>query len=465
MRTEFRREDHKNLLVIRMDPLQVKDAGEFACTMLKENRMKYLLPTEIRSFNGETEIGFDITSRQPLDILYEKQTMDKEDIRALLAGILKVSEELERFLLDEEGLVLEPSYIYGGRKGEVRFLYDAGFSLDYKEEVDRLLEFLLEHADKEDKDAVMASFGFYQKAREYEGDMIRAIREFLEDPAQPSRSVEVAGPMGDENEKDEFFVFPEEEEAEDMSTEAEKLPRRRKEGFMASMVFFGILGVGGLGLFGYTWMAFSIQRPQELLNYSGCMAGIALAAFSLIGIIVCILKKKAEKSRGKQRTDSGAGRSDEADLLSEVQDFGEGSEAREVSMKREAGEDMHEPRERGWSEDDGKAEERTVLLEENSYKEQRILKGRIRGRQREIDLSAFPFVIGKNKDQADYVIEDNSISRIHARFTERDGIVFITDLNSLNGTFLNGIRLVPQEMSMLESGDEVTMGRLSFTYT
>lgn len=64
----------------------------------------------------------------------------------------------------------------------------------------------------------------------------------------------------------------------------------------------------------------------------------------------------------------------------------------------------------------------------------------------------------------DYVLEDNSVSRIHARFTLRDDVVYLTDLNSTNGTLKNGIRLEPNEMTMLEADDEITFGRLTFTY-
>ena len=106
----------------------------------------------------------------------------------------------------------------------------------------------------------------------------------------------------------------------------------------------------------------------------------------------------------------------------------------------------------------------TVLLQENCYVEQRILVGKIKGKKRQIDLSTFPFIIGKNKDQADFVIDDSSISRIHARFTLRDGIVYLTDLNSTNGSMKNGIKLQPNELVEVEAEDEIKFGRVTFTY-
>lgn len=54
------------------------------------------------------------------------------------------------------------------------------------------------------------------------------------------------------------------------------------------------------------------------------------------------------------------------------------------------------------------------------------------------------------------VISDPEVSRRHARFFIRDENVFVEDLGSTNGTFLNGERISsPQQ---LRSGDVVTLG-------
>ena len=44
--------------------------------------------------------------------------------------------------------------------------------------------------------------------------------------------------------------------------------------------------------------------------------------------------------------------------------------------------------------------------------------------------------LGKN----DVVLNDSQVSREHARIERRNGILYITDLNSTNGTILNGAR-------------------------
>ena len=46
--------------------------------------------------------------------------------------------------------------------------------------------------------------------------------------------------------------------------------------------------------------------------------------------------------------------------------------------------------------------------------------------------------IGKRKEEADVVLEDMSVSRLHARIVKEKEKFYIEDLNSTNGTYCNG---------------------------
>jgi FHA domain len=66
-----------------------------------------------------------------------------------------------------------------------------------------------------------------------------------------------------------------------------------------------------------------------------------------------------------------------------------------------------------------------------------------------------PFEVGRAQGAA-LMLRDPEVSRRHARFESRDGIVFIDDLGSRNGTFLNGRRL--RDALELRPGDAVDVG-------
>ena len=106
---------------------------------------------------------------------------------------------------------------------------------------------------------------------------------------------------------------------------------------------------------------------------------------------------------------------------------------------------------------------RTIYVEQAS-EEKRVHKlytpdGRIA-----TELNGESLSIGKQKGEADFVINDDSVSRLHARIYTENDIVYLEDLNSTNGTFKNGLRLQPYEKRRLEEGDEIRLGKLLFVY-
>lgn len=111
-----------------------------------------------------------------------------------------------------------------------------------------------------------------------------------------------------------------------------------------------------------------------------------------------------------------------------------------------------------------KEEGKTTYLEVKPESEERKLYGNGKQNRKVICLQKLPIVIGKKGDKADVVLQDSSISRMHARLTEQDGQVYLEDLNATNGTFKNGVRLQPYEKVEILSEDEIRLGKLSFTY-
>lgn len=69
-------------------------------------------------------------------------------------------------------------------------------------------------------------------------------------------------------------------------------------------------------------------------------------------------------------------------------------------------------------------------------------------------------ILGKKREEADCVLDDHSVSRMHARITmEKDGF-YLEDLNSTNGTCKNGLRLQPYEKRRLDKEDEIRLGKV-----
>ena len=71
-----------------------------------------------------------------------------------------------------------------------------------------------------------------------------------------------------------------------------------------------------------------------------------------------------------------------------------------------------------------------------------------------------PLTIGRSKDR-DITIDDNRVSRAHARIERRDGAVFVVDEGSSNGTTVGSARLVSHQPRRIRSGEVITVGPVS----
>ena len=75
------------------------------------------------------------------------------------------------------------------------------------------------------------------------------------------------------------------------------------------------------------------------------------------------------------------------------------------------------------------------------------------------------FKIGKKVGYSDYIIQGNSaVSRIHADILREDETFYIRDNGSTNGTYINGVRIPPQELIEIFDGDEIRLANERFEF-
>lgn len=63
-------------------------------------------------------------------------------------------------------------------------------------------------------------------------------------------------------------------------------------------------------------------------------------------------------------------------------------------------------------------------------------------------------------DLTNYGAQEKGVSRVHAAIRRGDDTLTLVDLGSVNGTHLNGQRLIPNQPRILRDGDEVRLGKL-----
>jgi predicted component of type VI protein secretion system len=86
-----------------------------------------------------------------------------------------------------------------------------------------------------------------------------------------------------------------------------------------------------------------------------------------------------------------------------------------------------------------------------------ITEGPGAGKEYEVDEAV---ILGR-LDSNDIPVHDTKASREHAKIYKQGSVFSIVDLNSSNGTFVNGKKITKQALS---SGDEITIGQVSLRF-
>src|SRR5688572_16219075 len=74
-----------------------------------------------------------------------------------------------------------------------------------------------------------------------------------------------------------------------------------------------------------------------------------------------------------------------------------------------------------------------------------------------LPLATYPFIIGRARE-CHFVIDHSQVSRLHARLELDHEQITLIDLNSTNGTYVNGERITPAQPRRLRAGDKIDFG-------
>lgn len=87
-----------------------------------------------------------------------------------------------------------------------------------------------------------------------------------------------------------------------------------------------------------------------------------------------------------------------------------------------------------------------------------------RNRSNKIDIDVTEFIIGRFEENCNYYINDSSVSKQHAIIRILDNEYYICDNNSSNGTFLNGIKLKPNNNYKLSNEDIIKFSNQEYVF-
>ena len=477
MRAEYKRDMNHNYLILYGEDEINTDA--YQVRMLVGNVIPSVLKCRIQGMDGRFLIYFDITSKQALNILYEERKMKIEDLNLIFGVFVLVMEDAAEYLINPGQFLLSPEYIYADvEKKKIYFCMMPGYEKDIKNQFQLLVEYILPKIDHEDSQAVLLGYGVYKRTME-DCFLLEHIKEDLyKVQGQKDREKEAEKDIwksGEEN-QDVLNIHIKEDYLEDDEPGMEfvregEAPKKRGLLYKA-----GMIGVAAVLLCLITVAVLSGYLPYM---ETGTVLGIIIVLATGVMLVTYIIKKKKnpgiyprknirerenETLRKKTKTNTEI-KTNTADYdKSGSEWFGRDSlEMFEINKVKQQI-PTEEKREKRLYEQSHPDYGETVVLSAGAVSGPASLVSKEPGELATIYLNEDLTVIGKLENACDAVIDLPTVSRIHAKIRKREEAYYLTDMNSRNGTSVNGRLLRPEEEYQLEPEDEIDFAQARYIF-
>ena len=494
MKSEYKRDMNHNYLILTGE--DAIDTDSYQVRMIVANAVPDLLQCRIQGMDGKFMVYYDVTSRHSLTALFEDRKLGFEELQVILGGFIQVMEEMSEYLLNPCQLILEPEYIYmDSEKKNVRFCYLPGFHGEVQKQFQSLAEYFLPKLDHEDGKAVMLGYGVYRRALEdsfhleHIKEELYKVREgkesdFMDYEKKTIQQPEKIDSVKEEQQK-ELWESSSWERENNKNTEKKVGKRSKKkdktEKMRTDKIWKTVAGFAGalLILLGITIGMAGGYLPhigmEVLLGAVLLMMALGMLGYILIKKISEKKMKKANVGEKDQSSDDRyyrqeRNRRQDYEMNGTISSMEEAVDRRENTAEKKNKDNMMGEKLTEVTEKRKKTEEvsegfgETVVLSSGTVKGPATLVSREPGELATIYLERDITVIGKLETAADAVISVPTVSRIHAKIRKRDGEYYLTDLNSRNGTSVNGQILKTGEDYLLKDEDEVDFAQARYIF-
>lgn len=468
MKASYQRELYRSRICCELEGEEA-DCG-YPLQMCLRNSIPGLLPCSAESMDGRTYICWDVTSRNSLKEL-SGGGFSPELLKRVLRAVYAVMRELDSYLISSGYLVLLPEQIYlDASRKKVAFICDYEDGASFQIGIQKLAEYILAGIDHKDQEQMRLGYGLYRLAvqenfpREefqrllfggekqdkipasgmdghegssgsdtvYGKEPVRENGIFSESLSKDA----VAGELERQKILDSFFTEDEEE-------------RQGAREYLWLYVLLAAMVVFGLEVFVYF-------RNGRHIHPGWLVFGLLLTAVCIGAVCVgrCI-KNRGEEIQGKLESTKRLQEDKETSAANDGQSGFVSGQTAGHSASPFQGTDVC-----------GGVGETMVLQDPRLYgKEEGGAVLEPMGRNgNSLIIPAKGAVLGKLPDAADIILPYPAVSRIHARIIRQGEKYLIQDLNSRNGTRINGSPLVSQQFVQLKEQDEISFADISYRF-
>ena len=397
-------------------------SASFDEKIMLKRKLPGLLPVEKCYVNGMGQYWYNITGKQSVDTYCRMKEIGIDFIERMIISICSQIEILEWNLIDTNCLMLDPELVYiTNQTQEIIFTLYPDTKGDLAQELQHLMEYLLTKIDHKDMDAVHAAYGIYEKTLDPSYSVID-IRDAIVEAKKASSRERVLRQQAQIEQREREIEF-------------ENAERNVKNEAGLNKI------IGGLKQkLAEPSEKNQTSHSQRILRESNKVEKKQVKKEYLMGntgrnIFGRKEKKSVKYNRRKPYQESLN--------VAETPSY-------EVSMHEELVQEMPEVHP-------------TVCLADYQARPQGMLLYEGTDNRENIPLMQPLVKIGKGKG-VDAKIEKGTISHFHAQINHEQDTFYIEDLNSTNGTFVNGEGLTYKERKKLAINDIVQFADIRYRF-
>lgn len=429
-----------SFLYVKTGKSKMEVGMDYQTKMVLNNDIPTLLNMETDIFNNKVEFRYNITSLYNVRKKFKDKKAEYEDVLLLIEGIVKLSEDINEYLISFENIIFDLSFVYINPDDNlVKFLF---FPKDYKKDKDRnnddngnenegkdtydysydIREYFKELsgiANHDDMRVTKLVFGFLGICEKEDFVFYDIIKEFEKLKKDMDVSEKYIYERYDGNYNEHYS-----EKYGEKNNENEKINMSENDEFDVDFNGFYRKNSGRhIGL---------ISKIKNMVSES----------FSSGSIYNEVKDKEQSRSRtGKIDIEIDDSfyfdNKDDADNIDDIDNIGNDSMS------------------------NGCDGDKTVFIKSMPNEGRRLIS--IDGKEN-IIISKTPFYIGKDKTSVDGFINKNSVSRIHGVIYKESEEYFLEDQNTTNGTYVNGEMINPYEEVLLGKDDVIRFGDVEYVF-
>ena len=429
---------HRSYMVFKM--LQEDSIAEYQIRMIQENPTGQLLPLHKKQIDDDIYFFFDITSKTTLNQLLKRIKVNKHKFLSILKSLIRSISLGKQYLLQGGGFILNGDHIYIDPASlEVSIAY---LPIESKTDINQEVKALI-------MDLLIYKASFETPA---EGDFVYELLNLIKSESFSLNQLDkiISNIALQQEQKNTLNLSPKHDSVEKggvtRETNIKPKPKINHYIFVLLQLFFAAIAVL------LTRHFYSQTEKPDVST----LIGLAIILIALDILIVRWINVKYKSVSIEGRSYKKTEKLNQA--LTPRKCKGSNNDKRYGGAQNAASEKYASLQ----AYMDPKDFETSVLLE--AAPKLACLIGCGDNAQEKIFIDKPSFVIGRIASQSDYISFNGAVGKLHAEITNKDGAYYMKDLNSRNGTFINGERIVSNVEHSIQNNDRIAFANSEFKF-